>query len=105
MDTLITKISAVVRECGDIVLQADRSHADVDAKAGRANFVTAYDRCVQRVLQEKLLQILPEAVFVGEEEDIHASIQDGFAFIVDPIDGTTNFIRDYHMSAISVGLT
>lgn len=47
---------------------------------------------------------MPEAVFVGEEEDIHASIAKGYAFIVDPIDGTTNFIKDYHVSAISVGL-
>ncbi|MCD7981980.1 MAG: inositol monophosphatase [Clostridiales bacterium] len=105
MDTLITQISAIVRECGDIILQADRGHVGVDAKAGHANFVTTYDRQVQKILQEKLLKILPEAVFVGEEEDIHASIQDGFAFIVDPIDGTTNFIRDYHVSAISVGIT
>ena len=44
-------------------------------------------------------------MFVGEEEDVHASVKDGYAFIVDPIDGTTNFIKDYHASAISVGLT
>ena len=104
MDMLITQISAIVRECGDIVLRADRGNVGVDTKAGHANFVTAYDRQVQQILKEKLLQILPEAVFVGEEEDVHASLQDGFAFIVDPIDGTTNFIRDYHVSAISVGL-
>mgnify|MGYP006314106501 FL=1 len=29
---------------------------------------------------------------------------EGYAFIVDPIDGTTNFVKDYHMSAISVAL-
>ena len=38
------------------------------------------------------------------KDDMHASIQKGLAFIVDPIDGTTNFIKDYHVSAISVGL-
>lgn len=103
-DQLLKQITDAVRACGEIILHADRSKSCIDEKAGHANFVTTYDKKVQQELQEKLLQILPEAVFVGEEEDIHASIAEGYAFIVDPIDGTTNFIKDYHVSAISVGL-
>lgn len=101
---LLTRITDAVRSCGEIILHADRSKNCIGEKAGHANFVTAYDKKVQQELQKRLLEILPEAVFVGEEEDIHASIAKGYAFIVDPIDGTTNFIKDYHMSAISVGL-
>ncbi len=103
-DQLLKQITDAVRACGEIILHADRSKSCIDEKAGHANFVTTYDKKVQQELQEKLLQILPEAVFVGEEEDIHASIAEGYAFIVDPIDGTTNFIKNYHVSAISVGL-
>lgn len=102
---LLEQMIECVKECGEIILNADRTACMVDAKVGEANFVTTYDKRVQEVLQEKLLKILPEATFVGEEEDIHASIEKGYAFIVDPIDGTTNFIKDYHTSAISVGLT
>ena len=98
------KIINTVRTCGTIIVNADRTKSYIDEKSGHANFVTAYDKKVQSELQRKLLEILPEAVFVGEEEDIHASVEDGYAFIVDPIDGTTNFIKDYHASAISVGL-
>ncbi|MDE7321181.1 MAG: inositol monophosphatase [Lachnospiraceae bacterium] len=104
-DELLKQITDTVRTCGEIILRADRSRSCIGEKAGHANFVTTYDKKVQQELQKRLLQILPEAVFVGEEEDIHASIAKGYAFIVDPIDGTTNFIKDYHMSAISVGLT
>ena len=103
-DELLRQISDAVRTCGEIMLHADRSKNCIDEKAGHANFVTDYDKKIQQELQKRLLEILPEAVFVGEEEDIHASIAKGYAFIVDPIDGTTNFIKDYHMSAISVGL-
>lgn len=102
---LLNQIMEIVRSCGEIILHADRSKSCIDAKAGHANFVTTYDKKVQQELEKRLLEILPEAVFVGEEEDIHASITKGYAFIVDPIDGTTNFIKDYHLSAISVGLT
>lgn len=101
---LLRSITNIVRECGGIILNADREQSIVDEKAGHANFVTTYDKMIQAKLKEELLALLPEAVFVGEEEDTHASIKEGYAFIVDPIDGTTNFIRDYHTSAVSVGL-
>ena len=103
-EQLLEEIVNTVRTCGAIIVNADRTKSDIDAKSGHANFVTAYDKKVQSELQRKLLEILPEAVFVGEEEDVHASVEGGYAFIVDPIDGTTNFIKDYHASAISVGL-
>lgn len=103
-EQLLESIIHAVRACGTIILNADRTKSGIDEKAGHANFVTAYDKKVQSELQKRLLEILPKAVFVGEEEDVHASVKDGYAFIVDPIDGTTNFIKDYHASAISVGL-
>lgn len=87
-----------------MILNADRSKLLVDEKAGHANFVTTYDKKIQEMLEESFAEIMPEAVFVGEEEDIHSSIERGYAFIVDPIDGTTNFIKDYKTSCISVGL-
>lgn len=102
---LLSGIKQIVRDCGEIMLQAKRSSEMIDAKEGHANFVTTYDRRIQQELSRRLLELLPEAVFVGEEDDIRASIETGYAFIVDPIDGTTNFIKDYHMSCISVGLT
>lgn len=104
-EKLLKNMENIVRECGEIILHADRSKNHIDEKAGHANFVTIYDKRVQQILQERLLQLLPGAAFVGEEEDTHASIETGHAFIVDPIDGTTNFIKDCHMSAISVALT
>lgn len=102
--TLAEKIADVVRECGKIMTDAVRTANMTEEKEGRANFVTVYDKKVQNVLEEKLLEILPGAVFIGEENETRVSTQMGFVFIADPIDGTTNFIKDYHMSAISVGL-
>lgn len=102
---LLEKITTLARKCGQVMLTAKRDNSMIDEKAGHANFVTIYDKKIQELLQKELLEILPEAAFVGEEEDIHASIQKGFAFIVDPIDGTTNFIKDYQASCVSIGLT
>lgn len=98
------KIEAVVKEAGKILTDAVHIEETVEEKSGRANFVTAYDKKVQEFLFHKLAQILPEAVFIGEEEEKHAKLPEGYAFIIDPIDGTTNFMKGYCVSCISVGL-
>ena len=97
-------------DCPDLRLRtmirhADRSRMVVDEKEGKANFVTDYDRRVQEEAERCLGEVFPEAVFVGEEEGCPRLHRKGQAFIIDPIDGTTNFMKDYHASCISVGMT
>ncbi len=94
----------LVRECGLFIKDADRGHLHVDAKSGRANFVTEYDKQVQERLRVGLREIMPDAHFVGEEGSTQMFAPVGKYFIVDPIDGTTNFIKDYRFSCVSVAL-
>ena len=98
------QICGLVRECGQFIKDADRSQLHVDSKGGRANFVTEYDKKVQEQLRTGLLDLMPDAHFIGEEGTTQAFSPHGKYFIVDPIDGTTNFIKDYRASCISVGL-
>lgn len=98
------RICELVRDCGQMIREADRAQLQVDSKSGRANFVTAYDKAVQVRLEAGLKEILPEAAFIGEEGSSVKYSATGKFFIVDPIDGTMNFIKDYHLSAISVAL-
>ncbi len=105
MEQLITKISVLAKACGQIILQADRASLGVSDKAGIANFVTEYDKMVQERLRIGLLAMCPDAVFVGEEGECGVFTDKGKCFIVDPIDGTTNFIKNYRTSAISIGMT
>lgn len=98
------RIIELIRSCGEFIKNADRKSLQIDSKAGRANFVTAYDKMVQEKLKNGLLSIVPDAVFIGEEGEQDTFSNEGKYFIVDPIDGTTNFIKDYHVSCISVAL-
>ena len=86
------------------MLNADREKMAIDIKSGVADLVTEYDKGIQEQLKVGLKSILPEAKFIGEEGSNDELTDEGYAFIVDPIDGTTNFVKDYHMSAISVAL-
>lgn len=99
-----TEIEQLMKACGEIIKNADRSAIGIVEKEGHANFVTKYDKLVQEKLKEGLAEIFPEAVFVGEESENTPNIEKGYAFIVDPIDGTTNFIKDFRNSCISVAL-
>ena len=78
---------------------------DMKNKEGHFNFVTKYDSKVQSFLIDHFRRILPEAEYWCEEDGYTDEPSfDGYTFIIDPIDGTTNFICGFMFSAISVAL-
>ncbi|MCW2276600.1 inositol monophosphatase family protein [Heliophilum fasciatum] len=101
---MIKELSAIIKSAGDIVRTANMDIAKVEEKSGPGNFVTQYDVAVQDFLFKELQRLLPEAGFLGEEGEQAGVLTDGYCFIVDPIDGTANFARNYRHSAISLGL-
>ena len=100
---MIKKITEIVKEAGKIVLSAHNQENTITAKEGKKNFVTKYDVAVQEFLFRELGKAFPDARFIGEEGENDFST-DGLRFIIDPIDGTTNFMQDYRCSCISVAL-
>jgi myo-inositol-1(or 4)-monophosphatase len=101
----IEDLIQIVKEAGNMLLTAQRPK--IMEKAGHANFVTETDEKVQRFLVDKLKDVLPEAEFLGEEDGKDAfssKMASGFCFVIDPIDGTSNFIYEYRPSVISVAL-
>lgn len=100
---MIKKITEIVKEAGKIILSAHNQENAVTAKEGKKNFVTKYDVAVQEFLFKELGKAFPDAQFIGEEGENDFSTN-GLRFIIDPIDGTTNFMQDYRCSCISVAL-
>ena len=99
-------ILPIIRQAAKIMLSAHspESAKSVVTKDGDANFVTVYDKATEDFLIEKISEKLPEAKFVAEEQENDYSIfESDLVFIIDPIDGTTNFIRKFSHSSISVG--
>ena len=95
---LMDQIGEAVREAGRQMTGIRVGENEIEKKEGRSNFVTRYDRRNQEYLQERFGKLLPEAAFVGEEDQEHRDrLPDGFVWIVDPIDGTTNFLFDLHI--------
>ena len=100
-------IENLVREAGKKLKKARPGEENIHKKEGLANFCTDYDTAIQRFLIQGLSEILPGAAFFGEEDtegNAGAEAEGEFTFYIDPIDGTTNFMFDYHHSCVSVGL-
>ena len=100
---MLRELERIVRLAGDMVREAHDIEQVTTEKNGAADLVTKYDVAVQGFLKRELLTLLPEADFFGEEGE-HAALTRPWTFIVDPIDGTTNFVRRLHYSNISVAL-
>ena len=78
-------------------------HLQVSLK-GPANFVTAADRRVEAMLHEELCKARPGYGFLGEEGGRQEGTDKTNTWIVDPLDGTTNFLHGIPQFAISIGL-
>ena len=78
---------------------------DVTTKDGTANFVTEHDVRIQNRLIDAIKSIVPDACFIAEEKENDPTLlQARRCFVIDPIDGTTNFIHNCRHSCVSLGL-
>jgi myo-inositol-1(or 4)-monophosphatase len=80
-----------------------RRGLDVETKAGKTDFVTQADRDAQAAVVEALAEAAPDDPVVGEEEETLDEVPaEGPAWVVDPIDGTNNYVREMRLWATSV---
>ncbi|WP_291318306.1 inositol monophosphatase family protein [Desulfonatronospira sp.] len=92
-----------VRESGEVILKAWDRPRNIRHK-GRIDLVTDTDVAVEDSLKRSLGRILPEADFLAEESAGETELKEGPTWIVDPLDGTTNFAHRIPFVAVSVGL-
>jgi len=71
---------------------------------GPRNFVTAADRRAEEIVREELAKARPDYGFLGEEGGAHAGADNSHRWIVDPLDGTTNFLHGIPHFAVSIAL-
>jgi myo-inositol-1(or 4)-monophosphatase len=71
---------------------------------GPANFVTAADKRAEETLYDELLKARPGYGFIGEEGGTREGTDKANVWIVDPLDGTTNFLHGIPHFAVSIGL-
>jgi myo-inositol-1(or 4)-monophosphatase len=104
LKALCTEIERIARETGDFILkESETFDINKTETKGLNNFVTYVDKGSEKMLVEKLASLVPEAGFITEEG---TSVKKGtrYNWIIDPLDGTTNFLHGVRPFAVSIGL-
>ncbi|CAM3417299.1 inositol monophosphatase family protein [Arcobacter aquimarinus] len=92
----------VIKKAGKILKKGYYLDKEVSLKA-KKDLVTKYDVAVEEYLKKKFSKKFKEFNIIAEESD-NSSIEFNNSIIIDPIDGTTNFVNKVPHTAISVGV-
>ncbi|PSN30886.1 Inositol monophosphatase 2 [Blattella germanica] len=101
VDQYYEAVASIAREAGKT--------KNVDTKLGSWDLVTQYDRRVEKVLVAEISKKFPSHKFIAEENNSEQKTTPELTasptWIIDPIDGTTNFVHGFHLTCISIALS
>ena len=103
MHPMLNTAIKAARKAGSIINRAslDLDNVRVGSK-GRSDFVTEVDHAAERAIVDTLLKAYPDHAMLAEESG--ASGDSEYTWIIDPLDGTTNFIHGFPQYAVSIAL-
>jgi myo-inositol-1(or 4)-monophosphatase len=105
LEKLMLAVKQIANSAAKIILDSDKSQRTI-SKKGRIDLVTDVDLLVNNFLCEQLHEIDPSIDVIAEEgvDNKFQKPSERFAWIIDPIDGTTNFAHRIKHAAISIAL-
>ncbi|KAG5923872.1 hypothetical protein E4U61_002335 [Claviceps capensis] len=105
LEAVRDEMVALAYEAGRMILAANPADLDTGTKLNSVDIVTEADQAVEKMVSTRLSASFPSVAFMGEE-----TYKPGMrlgpepTFVVDPIDGTTNFVHGFPNACISLGL-
>ncbi|HEW6189992.1 TPA: inositol monophosphatase family protein [Streptococcus pneumoniae] len=90
----------LVKKAGQYILDHMQEDLRVETKSSPTDLVTRLDKEVQELLVGEILSRYPEDKICAEEGCLRASVQEGKVWVIDPIDGTNNFVAQQEDFAV-----
>ena len=104
MHPILTNAVKAARRAGNIITRASEDLGSLKIQTKTYNdFVTEVDRAAEQSIIEMLKDLYPHHGFLGEESG-ESNIESDFIWIIDPLDGTTNFLHGLPQYCISIAL-
>ncbi|XP_029447417.1 inositol monophosphatase 1 [Rhinatrema bivittatum] len=97
---------AIARKAGEVICGALKKEARIMLKSSPADLVTETDQKVEAMIISSIKEKFPSHSFIGEESVAagdKSTLSDNPTWIIDPIDGTTNFVHRFPFVAVSIG--
>lgn len=93
------------RSAGNVIVRAFEQHDKLEVEAkGTNDFVTNVDKAAEQAIIEIIQKAYPDHGIVSEECGVIAGTDEDFQWVVDPLDGTTNFVKGIPHFAVSIAL-
>ncbi len=103
MKDLVEAAVEAARAAGEVLVNGFGRHHEVERK-GPINFVTEVDRESEEVICRLISGRFPQYAILAEERGAGGDRAGGYRWIIDPLDGTTNFIHGFERFAVSICL-
>jgi len=105
MHPMLNTAIKAARKAGNVINRAARDLDQIKVETKRRNdFVTEVDRAAEQAIIEVLREAYPNHAILAEESGESKGSQGEFVWIIDPLDGTTNFIHGVPQYCVSIGL-
>jgi myo-inositol-1(or 4)-monophosphatase len=101
---LLDLAEAAARDAGELLLSgADGLRVDVSTKSSGTDMVSEMDRASEALIVERILAARPDDAILGEETGAREGTS-GVRWVIDPLDGTTNYLYRHPIWSVSVGV-
>uniref|UniRef100_A0A182X4F0 Inositol-1-monophosphatase n=1 Tax=Anopheles quadriannulatus TaxID=34691 RepID=A0A182X4F0_ANOQN len=107
LDECYEHVLGLVETAGSLIASRNSQRKRVVEKSSNIDLLTETDQQVERMLMEGITAKYPDHKFIGEEETSEgkkAELTDAPTWIIDPVDGTMNFVHSFPHSCISIAL-
>jgi len=105
MHPLLNIAIKAARRAGSIINRASLDGSPLEIKAKHANdFVTQIDKAAEHAIMDVIAKAYPEHAILAEESGASAGAKPEYRWVIDPLDGTTNFIHGFPQYGISIGV-
>jgi myo-inositol-1(or 4)-monophosphatase len=104
LQTITQKVIDIAKTAGAFIREERKTFTNdkVEYK-GLNDMVSFVDKTAEKIIVEELSTLLPKAGFITEEKTINKT-GEGYNWIIDPLDGTTNFIHGLPVYSVSIAL-
>ncbi|BCA85977.1 inositol monophosphatase [Enterococcus saigonensis] len=106
MEVMVNEIKSWIYDAGEVIKKSFQTDdLVIDTKSGRTDLVTNLDKATQKFLTQRIMAFDPDAKILGEEDGKdRLEAFSGRVFIIDPIDGTMNFVLEQENFCIMVAV-
>jgi len=108
LNTTYPTALAIAREAGALLregyLASGTAHKEIELKSSSMDLVTRYDKAAETLIADRLRSAFPDHRLLAEEGATNSDGDSPYLWVVDPLDGTTNFAHGFPVFAVSMAL-